>query len=40
MDVVDDKNPRDLYGKTPLHRATETGHDEICKMIMEMMSEE
>ena len=35
MDVVEDKNPKDPFGKTPLHWAAGNGHKIICKMIMD-----
>ena len=35
MDCVEDKNPKDLNGETPLHRAAESGHLDICKLILE-----
>ena len=35
MEVVEDKNPKDQFGKTPLHWAAGNGHRLICKMIMD-----
>ena len=35
MDVIEDKNPKDPFGKTPLHWAARNGHKTICKMIMD-----
>ena len=35
VDVVEDKNPKDQFGKTPLHWAAGNGHKIICKMIMD-----
>ena len=35
IDVVEDKNPKDPFGKTPLHWAAGNGHKIICKMIMD-----
>ena len=35
MDVVEDKNPKDQFGKTPLHWAAGNGHTLICKMILD-----
>ena len=35
MEKVDDKNPTDSSGTTPLHVAAKKGHLEICQLIME-----
>ena len=35
MDYVEDKNPKDSNGVTPLHRAAESCHLDICKLILE-----
>ena len=32
---ADDKNPADNRGVTPLHKAAESGHLEICRLITE-----
>ena len=35
---VGDKNPKDVHDCTPLHRAAENGHLEICRLIMESVN--
>ena len=35
IECVDNKNPKDEYGETPLHEAADNGHYEICKLIIE-----
>ena len=35
MAKVDDKNPKDNNGETPLHYAAENGHLAVCQYIME-----
>ena len=32
---MDDKNPKDGNGWTPLHSAAKGGHLEVCKFILE-----
>ena len=32
-----DKNPQDIHGITPLHKAAEYGFLEICKMILDVV---
>ena len=32
---VNNKNPKDKYGETPLHEAADNGHYEICQLIIE-----
>ena len=33
LDEVQDKNPKDLEGSTPLHQAANIGHLEVCKFL-------
>jgi ankyrin repeat protein len=35
MNFVEDKNPKDVRGETPLHKAAENGYLDICKIILE-----
>ena len=35
FEEVEDKNPRDCLGMTPLHVAAQRGHLDICKIIMQ-----
>ena len=30
---MEDQNPADIWGNTPLHRAARQGHFEICRII-------
>ena len=39
INAVDNKNPADVDGKTPLYYATLEGHYEICKLILENISD-
>ena len=39
LDEVNDKNPKDKDGTTPLHWAANKGHFEIFKLIMESADE-
>ena len=34
---LEDKNPKDSNGFTPLHHAALNGHLDICKLIMEQV---
>ena len=34
MENLDNKNPRNLDGDTPLHHAAAGGHRNLCKLIM------
>ena len=34
MDVIDDKNPNDLKGQTPMHLAVQKGNYYICKVLI------
>ena len=34
MDLLQNKNPRDIHGCTPLHAAAFNGHLEVCQAIM------
>ena len=35
MDSIDDKNPADCIGQTPLHRAAKGGYVEICQLLID-----
>ena len=35
IENVEDKNPRDKFGWTPLHQAAVLGHLSVCKLILE-----
>ena len=35
MENIDDKNPRENDGHTPLHYAAQEGNLEICRLMME-----
>ena len=35
IEIIDDKNPPNINGTTPLHFAAEIGHLAICKLILE-----
>ena len=35
LEKVDDKNPADENGDTPLHRAAEDGQTDICRLILQ-----
>ena len=35
IENLQDKNPADEYGETPLHKAAEKGYLELCRLIME-----
>ena len=35
IDKVEDKNPKDPKGRTPLHAAAAKGFEEICKLIID-----
>ena len=35
--TVEQKNPRDHKGETPLHLAAKKGHLDVCKLIVESM---
>jgi ankyrin repeat protein len=39
IESIDDKNPKDNKGKTPLHRAARHGYLDICKLIIENVQE-
>ena len=39
MENLDDKNPRDGSGKTPLHEAAQNGHVELFEYIMDKVDE-
>ena len=39
MGKVKDRNPRDKFGKTPLHWAAMRGHFEMCKLILENVND-
>ena len=39
IENVEEKNPKDHYGVTPLHRAAKEGHLEICRLIIENVEE-
>ena len=36
---VEDKNPRDRHGRTPLHYAAKEGKIEICEMILDVVED-
>ena len=35
MENIDDKNPKDRFGWTPLHMAARNGHLSVCQLIVE-----
>ena len=37
--ILEDKNPKDNHGWTPLHSAAQYGHLEICKLICRIVNE-
>ena len=37
MDQVEDKNPKNFKGVTPLHEAALVGSEKICEMILEVV---
>ena len=39
IERVNDKNPKDKFGKTPLHWAAGNGHLEICKLLIENLED-
>ena len=39
MDNVKDKNPKADNGWTPLHEAAKSGHEDICRMIIDVVDE-
>ena len=36
---LQEKNPRNSRGETPLHYAAENGHFEVCKLIIEWVDD-
>ena len=34
MENIDDKNPKNVCGRTPLHYAADNGHGIVCKLII------
>ena len=39
FDIIEDKNPADEFGSTPLHLAAKKGHLSICELILENVEE-
>ena len=39
MDSLEDKNPGDNHGVTPLHFAAESGHLKVCEVIMKSLQD-
>ena len=39
MTTVDNKNPKDNDGQTPLHFAVRYGHFELCQLFMDNLEE-
>ena len=39
IERIDDKNPKDIYGKTPLHDAAFSGNFEVFKLIFDSIDE-
>ena len=37
-DFLENKNPKDREGVTPLHFSAENGHFEVCELIMDNVS--
>ena len=37
--AVEDKNPKNIAGNTPLHYAAHWGHQGICKMILDVVED-
>ena len=40
IERIDDKNPKDIYGKTPLHDAAFSGNFEVFKLIFDSIDQE
>ena len=39
MDKIEDKNPADLKGRTPLHIAAKNGYLAVCELIMDELED-
>ena len=39
MVEIEDKNPSDDFGTTPLHKAAKRGHLLVCKLIIEQIGD-
>jgi len=39
MDYVEENNPPDDYGNTPLHLAAKEGHLDVCRLIMDQVED-
>ena len=37
--MVEDKNPKTQWGQTPLHFATNSGHETVVKLILDAVEE-